>query len=262
MPMHLRNCRRGMTVDELLATVPSPSPIDKASSLNDDSIATKATHKSTEKSAAEIKLPALGDVLDLTRVAALSPVEIDALWNGYFSASERGGLSGSMDGTFYETLKTRASQCPFFLLPLPRPEGIEFFFAQFIIGETSRDPLIVILTPLKEYQLSGPSATPHLTLTHFQELLKSKDRVLMRGELGDQSALTLSEAQTLVYQLQLFYVTGGEKRWDLVQALHRHDSSKNEFNYQAIIDCMTDVPSARECKNSDANDANERSTSV
>ncbi|KAI9101001.1 ATP11 protein-domain-containing protein [Phlyctochytrium arcticum] len=167
----------------------------------------------------------LEEIVNLDLMKPLPAKEIGDIWNKYHVGKEC--LSGVMQVDFFEELMERAKAFPVFVLPLPRNEGFEFFFMQFSNTQ-------VYFTPLLEYKTRGENARPHLVLTHYADLKEEKGIVLMAGELGEpeRKILTLPEAQNLVYQMQLFYVTGTQEKKDLVATFHR-DPAK--FDYQSVI---------------------------
>ena len=57
----------------------------------------------------------------------------------------------------------------------------------------------------------------------------------MSGDVGDGKHLTNGEAQNLCYQMQMFYVTGGEEKIKLVEAFHK---SPGEFEYSKLIEAV------------------------
>lgn len=110
---------------------------------------------------------------------------------------------------------------------MPREQGVEFFFLQFSFHQVN-------FTSLLEYKTKGSEARPFLTLTHFPELQKSKDIVLMKGDINDDPRmLDTGNAQFLTFALQEFYVTGGEQKLKLVEKFH---NSPSEFDFQELID--------------------------
>ena len=188
----------------------------------------KNNHGSTS---AEVK--SLNEIMKVELLEPLDARTIGLLWNQHFSGKP--GLSASLSMGFYSTLKVFSKKYPFFILPLPRESGYEFYFLQF-----SGDQ--VYFTSLLEYQTHGSFAKPLLILTHYTELGESKDLVLLRGELGDpsnDSILSPAHAQNLVYQLQLFYVTGGPEKQALVESFHRNPAV---FDYKCLIEGLEKLP--------------------
>jgi len=110
---------------------------------------------------------------------------------------------------------------------LPRETGVEFFYLQFQGHQ-------VFFTPLIEFQTHGENATPRLILTHYTDLLKyDKGIVLMRGEFSQGHFLKMLDGQSLVYQLQEYYVTGPLQKLSLLEQFHKEPAA---FNYQTLID--------------------------
>lgn len=96
----------------------------------------------------------------------------------------------------------------------------------------------VIFTSLLEFKAKGQEARPYLTITHFPELIKSKDIVLMKGEITDTKLLSTANAQYLAFALQQFYVTGGDAKRKLLETFH---TKPQEFDYNHVIKEMENV---------------------
>jgi ATP synthase F1 complex assembly factor 1 len=111
---------------------------------------------------------------------------------------------------------------------VPRDEGVEFYLLQFNYHQ-------VQFTSLLEYKSKGEEARPYLTISHFPELIKSKDIVLMKGEITDTKLLSVQNAQYLAFALQQFYVTGEDKKKKLLETFH---TKPQEFDYNEIIQEM------------------------
>jgi ATP synthase mitochondrial F1 complex assembly factor 1 len=99
----------------------------------------------------------------------------------------------------------------------------------------------VYFTPLLEYQLKKEGARPTFSITFYTDLMAEKNIVLMLGELSDKSnTLSLVEAQHLIYQLQIFYVTGSEKQKAMV---HKFCKVPEEFSYEEQIASLQELSS-------------------
>ncbi|KAJ3036176.1 hypothetical protein HDV00_003032 [Rhizophlyctis rosea] len=168
----------------------------------------------------------LNEIMNMDKIIEEDADRIATIWNAYHSA--KSSVSGVMPAQFYRDLTTRAKTFPMFILPLPRDSGYEFFLLQFAGHQ-------VFFTPLLEYKTHLENARPHLVLTHYIDLADNKDIVLMSGEVGDQKTLTNSEAQNLVYQMQMFYVTGKEEKKRLVEVFHKEPE---KFEYALLIDAV------------------------
>jgi ATP synthase mitochondrial F1 complex assembly factor 1 len=113
-----------------------------------------------------------------------------------------------------------------FVLPLPRDEGFELFLMQFSGHQ-------IYFTTLIEYQAKQEGARPHFIATHYTDIKDSKGIVLMVGEsAGESSPIQQKDAQTLLYQAQLFYVTGEKAQTDLVETFWKNPG---EFDYKQLV---------------------------
>ena len=180
----------------------------------------------------------------------MTPHTADAIakiWTAYHSAHptlSSSFLSAYLPTTTYHSMLSLARANPFFVLPLPRDaatdqsgavktDEYEMFYLQWLFHPTSLSssppspdkhpaPLpptsSVIFTPLEEFKKSGEWAEPRLVLTHYPELSRSHDIVLMRGEITAATAagpsgspvnpgylLSQPQAQLLALALQRFY---------------------------------------------------------
>ncbi|KND03103.1 uncharacterized protein SPPG_02167 [Spizellomyces punctatus DAOM BR117] len=221
------------SVDELIQRKRSAPPPEPSNENKDDKPDETKTGKSVKGLAPRADgLPShvksLEKIVDVERLKQESSDQIANIWNEYHSS--RQCLSGAMPSSFYQSLLDQAKKFPMFLLPLPRNEGYEFFLLQFSGHQ-------IYFTPLLEYKTHRENARPHLVLTHYVELADEKDIVLMVGELGDpdRKILTLQEAQNLVYQMQIFYVTGSQAKKDLVETFHKNPAG---FDYQSLISAV------------------------
>ncbi|KAI9597729.1 ATP11 protein-domain-containing protein [Syncephalis fuscata] len=157
---------------------------------------------------------------------------ITTIWNQHHSSKR--GLSAVIPADTYRNLLARAREFPSFILPLPRNEGVEFFWLQFSGHQC-------YFTSLAEYKLHAEHARPYLILTHYPELMDSKQVVLMRGELGDTESasqsvpMTTDDARLLVYMLQDFYVTGSKDKQSLVERFHRQPET---FKFEDLVDAV------------------------
>jgi ATP synthase F1 complex assembly factor 1 len=104
----------------------------------------------------------------------------------------------------------------------------------------------VYFTPLLEYQTKKEGARPTFSITFYTELMAEKGVVLMLGELADKnSTFQLKDAQHLVYQLQIFYVTGTEKQKSMV---HKFWKEPGQFSYEEQILSLQELSTSPENK--------------
>jgi ATP synthase F1 complex assembly factor 1 len=115
---------------------------------------------------------------------------------------------------------------------LARDEGYEMYLLQFQGHQ-------VFFTPLLEYQLKKEGSRPIFSVTFYTELMAEKNVVLMLGEFADKNtAFSLLEAQHLIYQLQIFYVTGTEKQKQMVEKFWK---TPQEFSYEEQIASLQEL---------------------
>ncbi|KAJ1960956.1 hypothetical protein GGI12_003517 [Dipsacomyces acuminosporus] len=186
----------------------------------------KLDHKSNLSSS---NLPpsvkALDEIMKIDMLGTKSSEEIGEIWNQYHSTKDM--ISAAIPASTYRQLLRTASKNPLFIIPLPRDEGVEFFFLQFDYHQ-------VHFTSLIEYKTNTVNARPYLTLTHYTDLIDDKEVVLMRGELeGERRTLDVQNAQYLALQMQQFYVTGGPEKRAL---LEKFNQQPEKFSYEELIE--------------------------
>ena len=86
---------------------------------------------------------------------------------------------------------------PYFVWPVQRSEGLFNVLSQ--IQGTS-----VLMTYLEAFKLNPANAPPYLTLIFFDDLIKSKKLVLIRGDVANE--LDKTEANQLLTSLIDWYV--------------------------------------------------------
>ncbi|KAJ1663290.1 hypothetical protein IW140_005140 [Coemansia sp. RSA 1813] len=168
---------------------------------------------------------ALDQIVRLDKLHGKSAAEIGEIWTTFHATKDC--ISAAIPAHTYRQLLAVARKNPLFILPLPRDQGIEFFFLQFNYHQ-------VYFTSLLEYKTNTVNARPYLTLTHYTDLIDSNDLVLMRGELdGEKSKLLdVQNAQYLALQLQQFYVTGGPEKRAL---LEKFNQAPEKFDYNELV---------------------------
>jgi ATP synthase F1 complex assembly factor 1 len=172
-------------------------------------------------------IKSLDQIMHLDLIKDKDPETISQIWNQHYA--NRQGLSAVLPLESYQRLKERSLKYPSFILPLPRDEGAEIFWIQFSGSQC-------YITSLAEYKLRVEQARPYVILTHYDDLANEKGIVLMRGELceDDKGKLLMeaNDAQLLVYQIQQFYVTGGEEKQRLLETFHERP---NEFSLDQLL---------------------------
>ena len=164
----------------------------------------------------------LGDILKLDQLADKTGEEIGKIWTEYYK--NKGVLSAVIPGKIYSRIYSRSQSCPAFIYPLVKDHGYEFILGQFIKNEC-------FFTSLLNYQAHEENAPWQIKLTHFTELQDDKDIVLMHGE-ADENTLSILEAQCITQQLQMFYATSDEERFNMV---HTFNKAPDKFSYMDVI---------------------------
>ncbi|KAJ1880947.1 hypothetical protein LPJ57_001926 [Coemansia sp. RSA 486] len=185
--------------------------------------------KPLRRAGSESNLPpnvkTLDQIMRLELLETRTTEEIGHIWNQYHATKDT--ISAAIPQAAYQKLREVARKNPLFVLPLPRDQGVEFFFLQF-------DHHQVHFTSLIEYKTNTVNARPYLTLTHYTDLMESKNVVLMRGELDSEGNLIDTQnAQYLALQMQQFYVTGGPEKRAL---LEKFNQKPELFSYEELID--------------------------
>ncbi|KAI9262052.1 ATP11 protein-domain-containing protein [Sporodiniella umbellata] len=185
---------------------------------------------SPETVAAKSKLPYDSSAPTLDKLVKLelfekeTPENIEKIWTA--GHANKDCITATIPSAIYDTLYKRSQAYPMFIVPMPREEGVEFYFLQFSFNQCH-------FTSLLEYKAKGAEARPFLTLTHFTELQQSKGIVLMKGDITDEPRmLDASNAQFLAFALQQFYATGSEANMKLVEKFHK---SPQTFDFQDLI---------------------------
>lgn len=155
-----------------------------------------------------------------------TPERISQLWIDYHVKKEA-CVSAVAPAATYALINRRLAESPLFVLPLPRESG---FVSVLLQAHAEQDT--VMFTELEQYQRAADkSAVPScLHLRYYTDLAATKDIVLVRGEV-DLARLTTTEAQTLVNQLQVYYLA--DAKYAAVKTFN-HDPA--QFDYNAIID--------------------------
>jgi len=178
--------------------------------------------KTAEKAA---KKPAvLNDVMHMDSLKNLDRIDIVNLWQEFHRHKE-GLLAAVMSGTVYDKMSNLASVHKLFVMPLPRPDGYEFFFMQFEHNTFHFTPLIM-------YQKHQDSAPVALRLINYVDLKTEKDLVLLRGEY-DAKLLRAEDAHFLAVQTNFYYGEVNESRLSL---LEKFTKEPDQFKHLDLID--------------------------
>lgn len=193
-----------------------------------------------DKNLAKTPYKTLDSYLAKEKLAELGQKEIEFIWRARFQNKER-TLHAVISDLQFATMYANAFKNPSFVLPLPRNEdGYEMHFVQWSFAGPQTTHCM--LTTLAEYKLHKEYAKPHTTLMFHQELTESKGLVLMNGQVEEEAALSMDDAQLLVLNLQRFY--GGVGDNDQVrqkQELLRAFTASDNFDVDKLIEQATSV---------------------
>ncbi|KAJ3322112.1 hypothetical protein HDV06_003563 [Boothiomyces sp. JEL0866] len=228
--LELAKQRGFKSVDEMLQAQKEQQKKQQQKKNQDE----KKPEKKSEGKKSTDKLPSyaksLNEILKVELLENESNEKISEIWNTYHSSRE--ACSASLDKQFYDKLHAKGKEYPMFVLPLPRDDGYEIYLLQFQGHQ-------VYFTPLVEYQMNKENARPSFSITFYTDFAESKDLVLMLGERSDANGtLNLQDAQHLIYQLQIFYVTGTEAQ---KAQLEKFWKDSQNFNYQELIESLAQL---------------------
>ncbi|OQS07591.1 hypothetical protein THRCLA_00413 [Thraustotheca clavata] len=173
----------------------------------------------------------LQSIVKLDELSQQNPEEITQIWTDYH-ADQTDSVASIIPKANFETLISRAKECPFFVMPVYRvnqetkEEGFFTMLSQF------QDKCFLITT-LDAYRENPAQAPPVLTISLFDDLLTTKELALIRGDVAN--LLDKPEAQVLFHALLKRYID--DKHFDMVHAFNKRP---NEFNFDEYL---------KECKN-------------
>ena len=183
----------------------------------------------------------LDSYVDVEKIRELPEKDISFIWRARFENKSR-NLHASLSGPQFSSLYANAFRYPTFILPLPRGnEGYEMHFLQWSF--VGRETTHCLLTTVAEYRLHGEFARPHTTLSFHQDLLDSKDIVLMSGTVEKDSNCSVEDAQVLLFNIQKFYgdvLNASEKR-EMVNLLEGFKHGDANFDLQKLIELSNKV---------------------
>ena len=139
----------------------------------------------------------LDQIVKLNLLEKETPEVVQTIWSKYHFAMND-AIAHTLTSSQYQTLMSRGLACPMFVLPLFRNIGFVNMVLQFQRGH-------VLYSSLREFQRIGEFASPYLTLSHYNELERSKGIVLMRGEVNTKE-IDKGQAKEIVELMYKFYL--------------------------------------------------------
>ena len=119
----------------------------------------------------------LREIVKMSAMEKETPETIDKIWTEYHTM--RGHtISAVMTPSLYMNLLGRAKAHPFFVYPVPKAEDNSYFM---LVAQNQEKSFI--LTWLEDFKKNPLSANPYLVLTCFDELVRTKQRALLRGDI-------------------------------------------------------------------------------
>lgn len=233
-----------------IATPESTSSSSPSTNSTASTTSTSTTTTSTEPPSSPIAAAAkaasgppgikpLSSYLDVEKILALPPKEIEMLWRLRHANNPR-SICAVIPLDTYQRMAAAARSNPQFILPLPRQPatqtsekgekataegeeegGADIHFLQWGFhppasparessSTANTHASTIMFTQLASYKLHGSFAQPHTTITHHLDLADEKGVVLMVGQVMPDVGVSVAEASWLVSCVQRFYDFDGE----------------------------------------------------
>eukprot|EP01080_Neovahlkampfia_damariscottae_P007670 gene7670-12136_t len=165
----------------------------------------------------------LDDIVDVNLLLKEPYEQIVHIWNSYHEF-KLDLISDALKSSSFKILKERGNECPNFVLPLQKKRGYINYYLQF-----QKD--YILFTSLREFQLKGDQAHPVISLSHYDELEKTKDLTLLRGEVNEK-IITREESMNVVKMMYQFYFKDN-LYYRFVEPFNKRP---NEFNYEKFLE--------------------------
>ena len=143
----------------------------------------------------------LDSIMKLDTLQDKTREEITSLWTTYH-ADKLDCVTATLTESQSTLLMARGQDCPNFVFPVYRPEGMFTILSQF-------QERCVFFTYLEAFKSNPSRAPPYLTLSVYDELAPSKQMSLLRGDIAHE--LTRVEAETLLTHLLSWYLHDATK---------------------------------------------------
>ncbi|CAM9661415.1 unnamed protein product, partial [Chrysoparadoxa australica] len=160
----------------------------------------------------------LAEITNLPKLQAEPREKIEQLWLEFHS-QKVDTVAAVMPGKELKQLRDNASKCPMFVLPVWKEEGHMMLLSQF-------QDVHFLLTYLEDYKQNPASAQPYLTISTHDELIKSADLGLLRGDFTPH--ITKAEAQALLEAL--CYIGQDYSKW-----VEPFNLRPEEFNFEEYM---------------------------
>ncbi|KAF9167857.1 hypothetical protein DFQ27_009439 [Actinomortierella ambigua] len=202
-----------------------------ASAVKNAATPAEGTQSPLHNAASTSSESGLDKIMKLELLKDLSADDITKIWvQRHLNMDDT--ISAVIPGETYKKMLERSKKYPLFLIPLRHEAGVELYLMQFNFHQ-------VIFTSLLEYKTHGENSRPYLTLTHYPDLIDSKNIVLMKGTVNDEPRiLTVDQAQVLVFGMQQYYVSDNADKLKLLETFHKQPA---QFDHERLIE-LTETP--------------------
>ena len=143
---------------------------------------------------------------------------IEMLWTEYHKARTH-TTSKVLSVPRYMQLLSNAQAAPFFILPVPKLQDNSHF-----VMVTQNQQKSFVMTWIDEFKKGAASANPYLVLTCFDELCRSKEIALVRGDVI--SHLSRIEGQVIMEQIFDCYLDQS-----LYEKVKQFNHQPNQFDH-------------------------------
>ncbi|KAF9977642.1 ATP synthase mitochondrial F1 complex assembly factor 1 [Actinomortierella ambigua] len=216
---------------KVVAAAGSQTASAAASTIKNAAKPTEPTQSLHSNAASSSSESGLDKIMKLELLQDLPADEITKIWvQRHLNMDDT--ISAVIPGDTYKKMLERSKKYPLFLLPLKHEQGVEFYLMQFNFHQ-------IMFTSLLEYKTHAENARPYLTLTHYPELIESKNIVLMKGSVSDNPRiLSVDQAQVLVFGMQQYYVSDDAEKLKMLETFHKEPA---QFDHQKLIE-LTNTP--------------------
>ncbi|KAI8477000.1 MAG: ATP11 protein-domain-containing protein [Monoraphidium minutum] len=149
--------------------------------------------------------------------------EIEQIWLEFHQDPTQRRVADVMGADEFKIVQARARTSPMFVLPLSKPGG----FVTLLLNCQGH---LALLTSVEEYKRFGAGAPPHMTITHYTELLDTKGLVLTRGDVINDAVVTLPEARTLLQLVRAFYTDP-----EAYRLVYQFNHEQERFSFDALL---------------------------
>lgn len=209
----------------------------------------------------------LPEVLQLDKVVALSPQEIEYIWLAKTANSEQAQESPLFKRTVagakvaavipsgkFEKLEKIALKNKQFILPVHNEQlkQLDIHYLQWQYPNDAPNTVQLIFTKLADFQRLGAQAPPHTVVYFYKDLAGEaqensldKGLVLMKGEILDPQAVDVHQVQFLILNVQKFYgvldESSVELRNERLKTLLSFNTGDPSFSFDKLISLAMNV---------------------